>query len=88
MTEQQKQNDIQDRLNKLRGQQKEIEAQNKKLKHDRGVSVFNIGVYNKKIEAEAVAIRYYDHKVDENMDKYYRLSDEIKVLQQLSGKQK
>lgn len=69
-----------DRINFLRQKLEELEQMNLKLKQSRAQSVSNINGLQKKIEAEHVAVRYYDTKMQTNQNKYYEICDEIKAL--------
>jgi uncharacterized protein YacL (UPF0231 family) len=71
---------LQDEVNLIQAKLREIETQNKALKESRATSVNTIKKAQLKIDAEAVAIRYYDQKVEDNMRKYYELSDKLKPL--------
>ena len=77
-----------DKILELKAKLRDIEEQNRKLKISRTESVRAIKKAESTIQAEAVAIRYFDQKVDANTNNYYSVSDEIKEIEKTLGKQK
>ena len=71
---------ILDQVNALKLQLKDIEEENRKLKRSRQASVGNIKKANSTIEVERVAIQYFDTKVENNTQRYYDISDELKAV--------
>lgn len=69
-----------DEINKLKGKLLDIEEVNRKLKASHSQSVCNMNKYQKQIDAEIVAIRYYDNKVQINTQEYFDLSDRLNKL--------
>ena len=69
-----------DHMNKVKAQLADIEEQNKALKRSRSNSVTNMNKAHKTIEAEKVAILYYDQKIQLNTQEYFKLSDTLKKL--------